>query len=112
MKIETMILAVAVALGAARAVGGPGSLDSGRTNVCDTNLVHADLSRPLTKYDADQDGTITSEEALAIHQAIVDGKINSLLETYDLNGDGEITDAEINTVHQRKYGGRHVGFRR
>ena len=54
----------------------------------------------------------SAEESLAVHQAIVDQKINALLETYDLNGDGEITGAEINTVLQREYGVRRGGFRR
>ena len=37
--------------------------------------------RLLAKYDANQDGTISAEESLAVHQAIVDEKINALLET-------------------------------
>ena len=62
--------------------------------------------RVLDKYDTDKDGNITTEEALAVDQAIVDAKIAEILQKFDLDHDGNITTVEIQSALQStRWGG-------
>jgi Ca2+-binding EF-hand superfamily protein len=52
-------------------------------------------ARLLAVYDLDDDGVISSDELLTVHQTMADREIDSLLARFDLNQDGDITCDEI-----------------
>src|SRR5437867_1033872 len=96
MKIGSTVLAVVLALGAVKTIAGPGVLSLGSTNVCSTNLVRTNLTGsgavgPLSQYDADGDGTITSAELATASANMVQDLQSRFLAKYDANGDGAVT---------------------
>jgi len=55
-------------------------------------------ARLLAVYDLDDDGIISPDESLTVHQVMADREIGSLLARFDLNHDGNITCDEIRAV--------------
>jgi len=103
MKIAVMkftITTIAVVLGAARAVAGPAPTGWGGTNVCTTNLVHTSLTSQLSQYDADGDGTISSNEFASAGENMVQALQSRFLGKYDTDHDGSVTSDEALAVNQ------------
>src|SRR5438552_1152655 len=89
MKIAVMkftITTIAVVLGAARAVAGPAPTGWGGTNVCNTSL-----TSQLSQYDADGDGTISSNEFASAGEDMVQALQSRSLARYDTDHDGSVT---------------------
>jgi Ca2+-binding EF-hand superfamily protein len=49
----------------------------------------------MEKYDADDDGTITSEEILAVTEARAQASVDALLERFDKDDDGGLSEDEV-----------------
>src|SRR5436190_13324238 len=95
MKIAMTALAVAITLGAARAGAGPGFLDPASTNACDITIFGT-----LPEFDADGDGTITSNEFATVSATLVQELQTRFLAKYDSDQDGTVTSAEALAVNQ------------
>lgn len=58
--------------------------------------------KPMTRFDADEDGSITSEEIdAAIIERMVERRRQRILDRFDLDGDGTITTEEIQRQREK-----------
>ena len=89
MKITTILITAAFALGAATAGAGPGGPGPRGSALC----------APLTQYDTNHDGTVSTNEFAAASAALVLELQSRLLDKYDTNDDGTISNAESMAVH-------------
>src|SRR5438132_569522 len=100
MKTVITVISMTLALGLITAVAGIG----GTNNVCLTNLVHTNIVHtntfgtnglgPLSQYDLDGDGTITSNEFATASSNLVQDLQSKFLAKYDANQDGTVTSDE------------------
>src|SRR6266704_3269124 len=68
------------------------------TNHFSTNMVRTNFFNPLSRYDLNGDGTITSNELATVAASEVQHLQDRLFGEYDTNGDGTITSDEILAV--------------
>ena len=62
----------------------------------------------LIKYDADEDGQITSDEVASVHASAVEERLTGILARWDADEDGQITAEELDAVGKGRRGHRFV----
>jgi Ca2+-binding EF-hand superfamily protein len=93
------VMASALLLTATYLSGGPGGF-GGTNGVCTNmvNLTGRPFDGPITQYDTDTNGTITSAELEAAAESMVANLQERFLERYDANADGSVTSEEALAV--------------